>query len=209
MAFEEPIVCPLETHLTLAPASEESLPRAAQWAAAQGLKWTHILLAEGRHPSQPMVTFWRSGTLGEQLDQAAAIAASLRELDLLAVRVKVECASADAARYFENSLQLAEHPGYFEHHVKLQLAADAELPALAELARTHDARLSANARRQLAAGAVERFVTQRAYDAGRAEAAERLAQLIDSLQAAAYPILEVEEEYVLYDSDLQLDAGWL
>lgn len=210
MAFELPPVCQLETHVTFAAAGDaESLSRAAQWAAERGLKWTHILLAEGRHQSQPMITFWRSGTLREQLDQAAAIAAALRKLDLAAVRVKVECASAEAARYFDNSAQLAEHFGYFEHHVKLQLAAAAELPALAELAGVHDARLSANARRQLAAGAVERFVTQRAYRAGSAEAAQRLALLIHSLQAADYRILEVEEEYVLYDSNLSLDAGWL
>ena len=58
-------------------------------------------------------------------------------------------------------------------------------------------------------GYEERFVTQRCYRVGREYARKVLQALIKDLQVAAYRIVDVEAEYVVYDSDLTLDAGWL
>lgn len=209
MATDSRIERKLETHITLDVSCPTSIQQAGRWAAEQGLKWTHIVLPEGEHPSQPMLTFWQSGTLEGQLERARLITEAMRMLEVAVVRVKVECESEDAGRFFDDSQQLAEHPGYFEHHVKLRLANATKLDALEQLVRRYEARLSANARRQLADGFVERFVTQRAYASDQVEAAGRFASLRDAMEAVGYPILEVENEYVLYDSNLRLDAGWL
>ncbi|HEY0700568.1 MAG TPA: hypothetical protein VGD43_22525, partial [Micromonospora sp.] len=55
----------------------------------------------------------------------------------------------------------------------------------------------------------ERFVTQRCHDAGQPQARLRLAALVDELTAAGYPPVEVEEEFVVFDSNPALDHGWI
>ena len=80
---------------------------------------------------------------------------------------------------------------------------------LTQLLEPHHARLSHNARRQRTEGAQERFVTQRCHREGRISARARLDALLAVLWRTGYPILQVEEEYVAYDSHIGLDSGWL
>ena len=44
---------------------------------------------------------------------------------------------------------------------------------------------------------------------GRAEAHAALEALLRGLAPLGYPILDIEEEFVVYDSNLALDAGWI
>ncbi len=67
--------------------------------------------------------------------------------------------------------------------------------------------MSWNARRVLADGAHERFVTQRCHDVDAPAAHAALQRLLADLDGVQ--IIEVEEEFVLYDSDLSLDDGWI
>ena len=124
-------------------------------------------------------------------------------------RVKVEAApdnrdvpatDAEASRYAGR---------YFEHHVKLALPADADLAALTKLAERHAARLSRNARRHRDDGTAERFVTQRCHGVGLATARRAFDGLRRALAAAGYTAVKVEQEYVVWDSNLADDAGWL
>lgn len=52
-------------------------------------------------------------------------------------------------------------------------------------------------------------MTQRCHRVGRTTARSRLAALREALTAAGHDIVEVEEEYVVSDTALHLDAGWL
>jgi hypothetical protein len=98
---------------------------------------------------------------------------------------------------------------YFEHHVKVVLADDAAIAAVREIGERHAAHVSRNARRALGDGRHERFVTQRCHDAGQPEARRRLVALVAELTAAGFPPVEIEEEYVLVDSNPTLDEGWI
>ena len=55
----------------------------------------------------------------------------------------------------------------------------------------------------------ERFVTQRCWAAGRTTARGHLDNLVTALRAGRYDLIDVEEEFVVYDSNLAVDAGWL
>ncbi|WP_018350350.1 nucleotidyl transferase AbiEii/AbiGii toxin family protein [Longispora albida] len=185
----------------------------AVFAERNGVKYTRIMLDEGRTGDQPMITATGHGTLAEMMELADGWKARLAGFGVGSGnirRVKIEAAPwndgvpADAA-------EAANEPRgrYFEHHVKLLLpdASASRLVDLAELAEQHGARLSRNARRQRPDGTREWFVTQRCRGVGRAEAHSTLEELLAVL--GGYEILAVEEEYVVHDSAEYLDVGWL
>ncbi len=93
--------------------------------------------------------------------------------------------------------------------MKLLLSAEADLVALTKLAMPHLARLSRNARRERADGQLERFLTQRCYFVGRTSSQERLSKLLKDLREFDYQVLSSEQEFVVYDSQPEVDAGWL
>lgn len=192
-----------EVHLTVT-------TRAAleSWAVSRGLKFTHIVLARGRTPSQPMLTLRTAGTLSEARARTASTAAALREAGFTVTRTKIEAAPWNAGVPVSDDEPHA--PGrYFEHHVKLLLAADEDLGALTALVVPHAAHLSHNARRVRADGRQERFVTQRCRDVGAGTAGARLDALTAALNAAEHEIASVEREYVVFDDDESLDEGWI
>lgn len=183
-----------ETHVTVRCADAAELARLGAWAGARELKVTHILLARGRMVSQPMLTL-PDRTGHERL------VPRLRSAGFDPVRVKVETVP-----------WTTESPGpgggYFEHHLKLLLPADFDRGALESLVVPHGAHLSWNARRVLAGGAHERFVTQR-WRGTAAGAGAACDALVAALGSAGYEIRSEEREFVLYDSDLSVDDGWI
>ncbi|MGW1606869.1 hypothetical protein [Streptomyces eurythermus] len=101
----------------------------------------------------------------------------------------------------------ADDERYFEHHVKLLLDADTDLDALAARVVPHGAHLSWNARRVRAGARHERFVTQRCREVGADGAGRALERLLTELGGCV--VLGVEREFVLHDSDLSVDDGWI
>ncbi|WCD86294.1 hypothetical protein KPP03845_102640 [Streptomyces xanthophaeus] len=184
-----------ETHVTVHCASGAELERLDAWAGARELKVTHIVLARGRMVSQPMLTL-RDRTGHERL------LPELRAAGFDPVRVKVETVPWTSDRPGPGG-------GYFEHHLKLRLPPHYDRAALEDLAVRHSAHVSWNARRVLPDGGHERFVTQRC----RGVPAERAGAACDALTAAlgsaGYEIRSEEREFVLYDSDLSVDDGWI
>ncbi len=198
-----------EIHLTV-PFLADKL---ATFADRRGVKFTHIQLDRGIRPSQPMITVSGRGTLAEQRELARQWVREFMGNVVYPHRVKIEAAPWNAG--VPHSDEDARHEPaerYFEHHLKLMLpdATAARLISLTRLVVPHGARLSRNARRKRADGTgEERFVTQRCYRAGRATASERLDALTAALRANGHEILEIEQEYVVYDSATHLDSGWL
>lgn len=198
-----------ETHVTVA-CSDSAMPRLESWSASARVKLTHVVLARGRVWSQPMLTFTGSGTLASQLAASRRLVSSLAGAGFVAVRVKVEAApwSQGVPRTIGDALALGADY-YFEHHVKLLLEPHAELDALAELVIPHGAHLSWNARKLRSDGRVERFVTQRCTLVDDERAAAALQSLIECLRVDGREVASTEREFVVYDSDASLDAGWI
>ncbi|MFG2976394.1 hypothetical protein ACGFYY_25865 [Streptomyces sp. NPDC048331] len=183
-----------ETHVTVRCADAAELARLDAWAGARELKVTHIVLARGRMVSQPMLTL-RDRTGHERL------VPRLRAAGFDPVRVKVETVPWTTDRPGPGG-------GYFEHHLKLLLPADFDRGALEALVVPHGAHLSWNARRILSGGTHDRFVTQR-WRGTAAEAGAACDALVAALGSAGYEIRSQEREFVLYDSDLSVDDGWI
>lgn len=196
-----------ETHLTLNPSNSTLQEAARKFAIDHSLKWTHIELYSGATPNQPMLTFWGQDSLNAQLRRANSISQELESLKIQVVRTKVETPfpgafvpGAGAGK--ENSNQ------YFECHVKLRLPSYADLERLRSIAASHRAHVSRNAIKTFENGQTERFVTQRSHHCTGATAHLNQIELTRSLKENSFDIVEIESEFVLYDSNFALDAGW-
>ncbi|MFE9313226.1 hypothetical protein ACFYM5_37460 [Streptomyces sp. NPDC006706] len=201
-----------EIHLTVrleTGEGEEEEPLRA-WAERQGFKYTHIVLDRGRTPDQPMLTCYGRGNLAGQLATARQWAERLRGEGFRVARLKIEAApwNTDVPKTDAEASALPEGL-YFEHHVKLVLSGEAELATVRALAVPYAAHVSRNARRDLAAGRHERFVTQRCRGVGREEAGRRLRALLRALEDAGHAAVEVEREFVVHDDNPAVDAGWI
>ncbi|GKQ35055.1 hypothetical protein [Streptomyces sp. A012304] len=199
-----------ETHVTVRCAGPEESERLDRWAASAGLKLTHIVLARGRMREQPMLTLTGSASYADERARAARVAARLRRDGFEPVRVKIECAPwapEVPGESGDDGGEGGDGGRYFEHHVKLLLGADADLDALAARVAPHGAHLSWNARRVRGGGRHERFVTQRCHGGDAEGAGRALDRLLAELDGS--DVLSVEREFVLHDSDVSVDDGWL
>lgn len=194
---------PYETHVTVECPDPAALTRLERWGDGSGLKVTRIVLARGRVPSQPMLTLRDAWSYEDAHASARAVLARLRADGFAPVRVKIECApwAPEVPERAEGSDR------YFEHHVKLLLDSGFDRDALTATAVAHGAHLSWNARRAATGDRHERFVTQRCFGVGAASAGHALDALLAAL--TGYEVLSVEREFVLYDSDLSVDDGWI
>lgn len=198
-----------ETHLTLGSTEPTALSRLGTWSAERtGLKLTHIVLDQGATPSQPMLTQRWRGSFGAAFAAAQALRCQLHTVGFSVVRLKLEAAPWNAG-VPQTEREARAFPSYchFEHHLKLLLPSESALESLRLAVQPHGAHLSRNARRTRPDHQHERFVTQRCYGVGQSVAQARLAALTKAL--AAYTILDSEEEFVLYDSNLALEHGWI
>lgn len=189
-----------ETHLTLDSPPGNGIESARAWAIESGLKWTEIELSHGKHQLQPMITFFGSGSLEAQRETARQIEEQLQPLGLQVVRFKTETAASPT--------QIAATGQYFECHIKLHLRSPEDWDALLHVAQKNPAHVSRNARRVRDDGTHERFLTLRSYDCDGVEAQKEVQDLINALNEQGLKIIETESEFVLFDSNLDLDAGW-
>jgi hypothetical protein len=201
---------PFETHLTLALDPAQPIDPLRAFAEQASLKFTHILLDNGQNPSQPMLTRHAPGPLSRELAEVANLTRALADRKLDVIRVKIEIAADNpCVPQGIDQARAGARGRYFEHHVKLLLGQRTEMTALQELARRHDARLSRNALRTRDDGQQERFLTQRRYQVDRQTARLHLDALLNELTQRNYQIIDIEEEYVIYDSNQSIDAGWM
>jgi hypothetical protein len=199
-----------ETHITVAAADAGELDRLKDWSARRGYSFHHIILDRGLIPSQPMVSYRGHGDLGSERATAEAVARQLTAVGFTVFRIKIEAAPDNRNVPQSDDEAAALGPGrYFEHHAKIALEPGANTTPLVAVARRHAAHLSRNALRVRSDGRLERFVTQRCYDTGRPGARQCLQALLDELAANRYVVLNTEEEFVVYDTQPGVDAGWL
>ncbi|MEU7132028.1 hypothetical protein [Streptomyces sp. NPDC046261] len=199
-----------EAHLTVRAADPTTVAALERYAVGRNVKFAHIVLDRGRTVSQPMLTLRGFGTLAAVRGVVAEAVGEVRGAGFEVVRVKVEAAPwADGVPEGDEGAVALGAGYYFEHHLKLLLPPGADVAPLAELASGHCAHLSRNARRVRADGRAERFVTQRCRLVGRRTAGSRLDALVAAVGAGGYEMVSVEREFVVYDSDASLDAGWI
>jgi hypothetical protein len=200
-----------EVHVTVELPGQGGRDRFQEWCRFHNCKFVHIVLARGEHLDQPMATWRRSrASLTAVLAEARVLATELQQAAFPVVRVKVEAETLnqDVPRSDEEAIDHAAS-NYFEHHVKLLRDLAAPCDRLLRVCVEQQAHLSRNSWRELGQGKEERFVTSRDYCVGSTTSRRRLEQLLGSLKELGEQVIEVESEYCVYDSNLDLDRGWL
>lgn len=194
-----------ETHLTVAAAASD-FAALQTLAAGLGARFLHIVLPRGQTPSQPMLSWRDRGELSVVRELAARRGARLQQAGHHVTRCKIEAAPDNAG------IPQDEFPGpdqYFESHLKIALAGGDDIAAVTALAQRHAAHLSRNALRRDEGGCEQRFVTQRLPGAGLRRARAGMDALAAALTALGHAPLRSELEFVVYDSNQALDAGWM
>jgi len=160
--------------------------------------------------AQPMLTDHTHGTLAAIMDDSRAVADAMRAAgyDVTRIKVEVETDNRDVPQTDSHAAK-REPQQYFEHHVKLLLPGAADMGPIIETVKPHDAHVSRNALRARDDGREERFVTQRCYRVSKATARGKLDALLATLRDQTFEIIDLEEEYVVFDSNTALDAGWI
>jgi hypothetical protein len=119
-----------------------------------------------KHHSQPMLTRRGWGEFDRELATANKLAAELKTAGFRVVRIKIEAAPGNDGVPQSDLAALAHPDLYFEHHLKLNLAPDADLELLRSIATAHSAHLSHNALQTSNNGWTKRFLTQRCMQVG-------------------------------------------
>ena len=199
-----------ETHITMSCGGMSEIDRLQQWSWAHNLKFLYILLDRGTNISQPILTRRGRGNFDDELSIAERLAQALIAEDFAVVRIKIEAAPWNQDVPQSDAEAIAHHTNrYFEHHVKLSIESTTDLQPLRELAQRHSAHLSRNALQIRDDGCQERFITQRRMGVGRIGAEKQLRMLVDSIEFLGYQPIDIEAEFVVYDSNLALDLGWI
>ncbi|HEX8251467.1 MAG TPA: hypothetical protein VF599_25055 [Pyrinomonadaceae bacterium] len=200
----------LETHLTICLTESKSIEDLRDWGTPRGLKCLHIVLEQGEVCSQPMLTRRTTGKLTGEIDAAESLKNLLIADGFTVSRIKIEAApwnedvpqsAAEIVRY--SPLR------YFESHTRIICDKETDKIVLIETVTKHSAHLSRNALRRREDGLEERFITQRCRTGGYAESLSQLNALLREIRGLGYTVIDVEEEYVVYDSNLEIDAGWI
>lgn len=189
-----------EIHLTISATKSSAWSSLAAAGAALGAKCLVVELARGATPLQPMLTLAHHGSLTEARQAAETAAASPALAGQEVRRCKIEREISDRVPEQES----AWNAHYYEWHGRLTVppSARAELARLCQASGGH---LSTNAQGQYGD---RRFVTLR--EAGtEALLRDRVAVLSAALADRCWKFDKQRWEAVMFDSNLELDAGWL
>jgi hypothetical protein len=204
-----------ETHITVAIDNfggakqiNEICEELQQWCIKHHLKFLHILLDQGVNQSQPMLTRRGMGKAIDELEKAKKISQALAFAGFSVTRIKIEAAPWSQGIPRSNAEVLnCSTDQYFEHHIRLLLSPKTDLQHLKNIAQEHSAHISRNALKIRQDNYQERFITQRCIAMGQVEANHQLEILSDAIKE--YKIINQEQEFVIYDNNLDLDHGWI
>lgn len=198
-----------EAHITVKADNSTLTEKFNQLCQKLNVKCVFIELPLGANRSQLMTASYHHGALRDVLQQISQIVQKIVNADFAITRIKIEAmVSNQDIPISDIEAQRLPKSNYFEFHVKAILSADENLEMLRKYCLQHDAHLSANAFKKLAYG-MERFVTMRVYEVGYKSAQTRFDKLLLHLKSKGYKLSQQQREYTVYDSNLNLDAGWI
>jgi hypothetical protein len=160
-------------------------------------------------PVQPMTCSRIMGSFSQAMQEAQQLRDILTNAGFEVTRVKLEAAPWNTG-VPESDVQAQKAPSgnYFEHHTKLKLPKTTNLRLLEMLCESNNAHLSQNAFKVFADGTTERLITQRHYGLGLASASLRFTAFLEVLKSFDFKVEKTVSEYCVFDSNLELDAGW-
>ncbi|RUT00941.1 hypothetical protein DSM106972_069470 [Dulcicalothrix desertica PCC 7102] len=155
-----------------------------------------------------MTASYHRGTLISVKQEAYKLAREFESSGFAVARVKIEAmVNNQDVPVSDRQAQVLPTTNYFEFHVKVILAPS-DIEMLAQLCLHHDAHLSANAFKYQQHGQQQRFITMRMYGVGLHTARLRFNTLLAELRATKLKLSQPQQEYSVFDSNINLDAGW-
>jgi hypothetical protein len=199
-----------EAHITVNTTNLVAREKFCLLCKTLGVKCVLIALPQGLTRSQPMTASYHHGTLTSVFSEVQVIAQKLIEAGFEVTRIKIEAmlSNRDVPATDDEALELPV-TNYFEFHVKVILSAITDISLLQQYCHKNDAHLSANAFKQEIDGQQQRFITMRLYNVGKYTAQSRFNLLLVGLKAEGLKLCQQQREYTVYDSNINLDAGWI
>jgi hypothetical protein len=168
-----------------------------------------IELPQGVVAKQLMTASYHRGTLTSVKQEAYSLVCEFEKVGFKIARVKIEAmVNNKDVPISDIQAQLLPKTNYFEFHVKATLAPE-YIGVLAQLCQQHGAHLSANAFKYQPHGQQQRFMTMRMYGVGLHTAQVSFNTLLAALKAQNIKLSQPQQEYSVFDSNINLDNGWI
>lgn len=194
-----------ESHVTVAACDEAAF---AQTCDALGVKALFISLPRGKTMRQPMTGAHHRGPLPDILLTVHELARELVKAGFEVIRTKIEAVGPHRdLPQTDEAARSAPASNYFEHHAKVVLPSAESEAAIAAAFAGLGAYLSRGAPRS--DGLELRFVTLRSWGLGQASADARFDRVLALAGELGLPLRNRLREYTVYDSALEVDAGWM
>ena len=199
-----------EYHITVRINDRSDINKFVKLCKGIGLKPIFIELPYGEEVKQLMTSKYITGTYPDVLLPVHAIAHKVASSGFQILRIKIEALAANKG-VPRNESDIAFEPGhrYFEFHFKIMLNDESEKERLTQIGQKYNAHTSRNAFKQFGNGKFSNFLTMRTFGKGRDEALKMFGCLKAELLRNGFEIIGHEQEYVVYDSNLDLDKGWV
>ena len=192
-----------EIHITIYPSDIFAL---RMYCLDYKIKPILAISAYGDNPIQPMLSKFKNGSSSQVIKRAKEMVETMREdYGILPVRVKVEAMIHNkGVPEGENS---CNNDNYFEFHLKIIVNHSNEWNRLANICSEKGAHLSFNAFKK----ETEPLVTLRLPgQIGSIRALQIKDELMVHLKKHGFHSnSSIQSEYSVYDSNIQLDSGWL
>jgi len=156
----------------------------------------------GKHPNQPMITFWVHGSEKEACSTATQVTKYLEDRNVPIIRMKVE-----AMAHNDNVPNEVVGQHYFEYHFKIQgLTGRQDWNKLVDLTVPHGVHLFHNPFNKN----LVPILTLRSY-VSLSDLEKRYQKLVEVLNLETIFTLDyhVEKEYSVIDTNERLDEDWL
>src|SRR6266481_1274160 len=177
--------------------------------AALGIKAIHIELDAGKMPTHLITGSIHRGELSKVQTEVEKLARLLEGAGLRPTRHKIEAMIQNSLVPLTDEDASRRPPSnYFEFHTKVTIHEKQDTGTLQNLCHEFQAHLARSASNKLDGGFTQRFVTVRFHNEGRATAESTFARLVEQLRENGYQPSHLLKEYVIVDTNLDLDAGW-
>ncbi len=201
-----------ECHITVAlpPNEPDKLLLFDKVCKKLGGKAIIIELANGRTPTQPMISKILKGDADTVLSQINALIDGLsRYFSIIRLKIEAGISNTNLPETTKDA-EVLPSSCYFEYHVKMQLEKACDLKKLRALFVPYHGYVSKNTLRKdnkKDSGWEYRFVTQR-FRLSKKAAEEHLSELLVFINTQNIKVKKVIREFNIFDSNSDLDYGW-
>ena len=153
----------------------------------------------GDYPIQPMLTFMINGSSEMVTSVVKEIETDMQNKNIPIIRTKIE-----SMAHNKGVIDKCYNDHYFEFHFKVKINSTKEWNKLVELIVPYGGHLFYNPYSKT----LDPIMTIRSYDS-LTELENIYSLLVKILEDNNFYIIELEQEYSVYDSNVDLDKNWL